>query len=80
MLEFQAGNHQKLLIVIVVIIYVEIAFCISVAPCAKSVEGIVPLQCMWEGAAMDEKEKGCELIERRQLKSLNLLILSNPLG
>ena len=69
-----------MLIVTVVIICVEIAFCISVTPCAKSVEGIVPLQCMWEGAAMDEKEKGCELIERRQLKSLNLLILSNPLG
>ena len=69
-----------MLIVIVVIICVEIAFCISVAPCAKSVEGIVPLQCMCEGATMDEKEEGCELIERRQLKSLNLLILSNPLG
>ena len=56
MLEFQAGNHQKLLIVTVVIICVGIAFCISVAPCAKSFGGIVPLQCS-EKSCSCEKEK-----------------------
>ena len=48
-LEFKTGNHQKLMIVIVVIICVEPRHSVLVwHRVAKSFEGIVPLQYMWE--------------------------------